>query len=258
MFKYLGRYLTKLFNECGAASNMVRSSIFWLFRAPFERREAFSQAVKIGINSLIVTTLTSTFTGMVLALQAGTTVNNILGEPMLIGSLVGFSLIRELGPVLTAVVISGRAGAAVTAEIGTMEVTEQIDALYTLGTNPLRYLVIPRYFAFMLTVPILTLFANFSGIIGGYLVSVHGLGVPATTYIEDITTFMTTGDFMHGFIKSFVFAFMIATVCCYKGLTTKGGAEGVGKSTTSAVVNSMVMILIIDYFLTAILGAFGI
>lgn len=237
---------------------MARSCLFWLWRAPFEWTEAFSQSVKIGINSLIVTTLTSTFTGMVLALQAGTTVQNILGEPMLIGSLVGFSLIRELGPVLTAVVVAGRAGAAVTAEIGTMEVTEQIDALYTLGTNPVRYLVLPRYFAFILTVPLLTLFANFSGIIGGYAISVHGLGVPATTYIEDITTFMSTSDFMHGFLKSFVFAFMIATVSCYKGLSTRGGAEGVGKSTTSAVVTSMVLILVIDYFLTAILGAFGI
>jgi len=258
MFKILGRYLIKLFNEAGAAANMTRSAIFWFFRSPFESSQAFDQAVKIGINSLLVTTLTSTFTGMVLALQAGTTVNNILGEPMLIGSLVGFSLIRELGPVLTAVVVAGRAGAAVTAEIGTMEVTEQIDALYTLGTNPSRYLVIPRYFAFMLTVPILTLFANFSGIFGGYLVSVYGLNVPSSTYMSDITTFMSTHDFMHGFIKSFVFAFMIATVCCYKGLATRGGAEGVGKSTTSAVVNSMVFILVIDYFLTAILGAFGI
>lgn len=258
MFKYLGRYLIKFLNECGAAAEMIRSSAFWLIRAPFEWKEANAQAVKIGIDSLTVTTLTSTFTGMVLALQAGTTVGNILGEPMLVGSLVGFSLIRELGPVLTAVVIAGRAGAAVTAEIGTMEVTEQIDALHTLGTNPLRYLVLPRYYAFILTVPILTLFANFSGIIGGYIVSVYGLNVPSSTYISDITTFMTTSDFMHGFIKSFVFAFMIATVSCYKGLSTRGGAEGVGKSTTSAVVTSMVLILVIDYFLTAILGAFGI
>ncbi|ACC97886.1 ABC transporter related [Elusimicrobium minutum Pei191] len=258
MFAVIGREIIIFFNECGKAFNMLRSCMFWLFKAPFEWAQAMQQSVTIGINSLTVTTLTSIFTGMVLALQGGNTISNILSEPMFVGTLVSFSLIRELGPVLTAVVVVGRAGAAVTAEIGTMQVTEQIDALYTLGTNPVRQLVLPRMFAFMLTVPILTLFANFSGIFGGYLVAVHGLGVPDVTYLEDITNYMNTLDFMHGFIKSIFFAFMVGTVCCYKGLDTKGGAEGVGRSTTIAVVTSMVLILVLDYFLTAILTAFGI
>lgn len=258
MFKKLGRFVINFFTQLGQASGMVYSSVFWFFRAPLEWRQTFIQTNRVGVDSMAVATLTSLFTGMVLALQAGTTMRNILSEPLYIGTVVGFSLIRELGPVLTAFVIAGRAGAAVTAEIGTMKVTEQIDALHTLGTNPIRYLVIPRIIAFMLAIPILTLFANIAGMFGGYLVSVKSLGVSSMVYMQDITTFLSIDDLMHGFIKSIFFAFMIAVVCCYKGLNTRGGAEGVGKATTAAVVISMVMILVMDYFFTAILTAVGI
>lgn len=237
---------------------MIRSCLFWLTHARFEFHQAVSQSVIIGVESLGVTALTSLFTGMVLALQAGNTIGNIFGDPIFVGTIVAFSLIRELGPVLTSVVVSGRAGAAVTAQIGTMAVTEQLDALYTLGTNPTRYLVIPRMFAFIFTMPILTLFSNLFGVIGGYLVAVYALGVPGEVYFSDITTFMDPEDFMHGFIKTYIFAFMIGTVCCYKGISTRGGAEGVGKSTTGAVVTTIVLILVLDYFLTAILTALGI
>lgn len=144
MFTNIGKYMTHLFNQVGGAAKMVRSSLFWLTHARFEFAQAVEQSVTIGVESFGVTALTSLFTGMVLALQAGNTIGNIFGEPIFVGTIVTFSLIRELGPVLTAVVVSGRAGAAVTAQIGTMAVTEQIDALYTLGTNPIRYLVIPR------------------------------------------------------------------------------------------------------------------
>lgn len=244
--------------QLGQASQMVSSCAFWLARAPLEFRQTMIQTTRVGVDSIAVAALTSLFTGMVLALQAGTTMRNILSEPLYIGTLVGFSLVRELGPVLTAFVITGRAGAAVTAEIGTMKVTEQIDALYTLGTNPARYLVIPRIIAFMIAIPVLTLFANVSGMLGGLMVSAHGLGVSPTVYINDIKTYIGTGDLMHGFIKSAFFAFMIAVVCCCKGLNTRGGAEGVGKATTAAVVISMVLILVADYFLTAILASLGI
>ncbi len=258
MFNSLGKFVINFLTQIGQASSMVYSCIFWFFKAPLEFAQTMQQTVKIGVESMIVAALTSLFTGMVLALQAGTTMQSILSEPLYIGTLVGFSLVRELGPVLTAFVVAGRAGAAVTAEIGTMRVTEQIDALHTLGTDPMRYLVIPRLIAFTLAIPILTLFANVSGMFGGYLVSVHGLGVSANTYVEDITTFIGIDDLMHGFIKSIFFAFMIGVICCYKGIYTRGGAEGVGKSTTQAVVASMVMILVFDYFLTAILNSLGI
>lgn len=258
MFYAIGKYVGDMLGQVGGATKMVRSCLFWLTHARFEFQQAVNQCVVIGVESLGVTALTSLFTGMVLALQAGNTIGNIFGDPIFVGTIVAFSLIRELGPVLTSVVVSGRAGAAVTAQIGTMAVTEQIDALYTLGTNPIRYLVIPRMFAFMFTMPILTLFSNLFGIIGGYLVAVYALGVPGEVYLSDITTFMDVDDFMHGFIKTFIFAFMIGTVCCYKGISTRGGAEGVGKSTTGAVVTTIVLVLVLDYFLTAILTALGI
>ena len=258
MVTALGRYVLGILNQVGGAAAMIRSCIFWLFRSRFEFHQAMAQSVIIGVESLGVTALTSLFTGMVLALQAGNTIGSIFGDPIFVGTIVTFSLIRELGPVLTSVVVSGRAGAAVTAQIGTMAVTEQLDALYTLGTNPIRYLVIPRMFAFVFTMPVLTLFSNLFGVIGGYLVAVYALGVPGEVYLSDITTFVDTSDFMHGFIKTFAFAFMIGTVCCYKGISTRGGAEGVGKSTTGAVVTTIVLILVLDYFLTAILTALGI
>ena len=258
MFKLIGKKIDSLLMQTGGAAEMIRSVLFWLGRSRLEWKQTVEQSVSIGVNSCGVTALTSLFTGMVLALQAGNTIGNIFGEPIFVGTIVSFSLIRELGPVLTGVVVSGRAGAAVTAHIGTMAVTEQLDALYTLGTNPTRYLVIPRLFAFLITMPVLTVFSNVFGVIGGYLVAAYALGVPGEVYFNDITTFMGVKDFMHGFIKSFIFAFMIATVCCYKGISTRGGAEGVGKATTGAVVTTIVLILVLDYFLTAILTAFGI
>lgn len=258
MFKELGRFILTFLDQLGQAASMVYSCLFWLFKAPLEFAQTMQQTVKIGVDSLTVATLTSLFTGMVLALQAGTTMQSILSEPLYIGTIVGFSLVRELGPVLTAFVVAGRAGAAVTAEIGTMKVTEQIDALYTLGTDPVRYLVLPRMIGFLIAIPVLTLCANFSGMFGGFLVSVNGLSVSSNVYVQDITTFIGVDDVMHGFIKSVCFAFMVGVVCCYKGLNTRGGAEGVGKSTTQAVVTSMVLILVLDYFLTAILNAVGI
>ena len=167
MFTYIGKKVDNLLAQLGGAAAMVRSVLFWLGRSRFEFDQAVRQSVSIGVDSFGVTALTSLFTGMVLALQAGNTIGNIFGEPIFVGTIVSFSLIRELGPVLTGVVVSGRAGAAVTAQIGTMAVTDQLDALYTLGTNPIRYLVIPRLFAFLLTMPVLTVFSNVFGVLGG-------------------------------------------------------------------------------------------
>ena len=254
----VGREFLSLAEALGSAALTLKSVIFWFFRSKFELRETAKQAVKIGVDSLTVTVLTSFFTGMVLALQMGQSMKNLFNEPMYVGTMVAFSILKELGPVLTSVVVAGRAGAVVTAEIGTMKVTEQIDALYTLGTNPTRYLLVPRYIAFMITLPLLTVFADFLGILGGLLVAVVKLGVSPSVYMNDIFTFLDISDFMHGFLKTFFFAFMIATVSCYKGLNTKGGAEGVGKATTEAVVASMVLVMIMDYFISALLVAVGI
>ena len=258
MLESLGRRSLLLAAKLGAVAHMLRSIVVWLFRTAPESREVVRQSVRIGVDSLAVTMLTSFFTGMVLALQMGHTSKKWFNEPLYIGTMVAFSLVKELAPVLTSIVVSGRVGAAVTAEIGTMKVTEQIDALYTLGTNPARYLLIPRYIAFMLTLPLLTVFADFTGILGGFLVSYVKLNVPSSVYWNDILTFMRVSSFMHGFVKSFGFAFMIATVSCYKGLHCGEGAEGVGKATTEAVVMSMVLVLVMDYFVSAMLVAVGI
>jgi phospholipid/cholesterol/gamma-HCH transport system permease protein len=254
----IGKKIILLSNKLAQTFYMISSAIFWLFNGRLEWTEIFKQTVRIGIQSISVTSLTSLFTGMVLALQSGYTSKSLFNEPIYVGSVVGFSLVKELGPVLTAIVVAGRAGASVTAELGTMKVTEQIDALYTLGTNPYSYLVIPRYIAFFIAVPILTVFSDFIGILGGFMVSVVKLKIATTVYWDDILVYMEIKNFMHGFIKSFFFAFTIATVSCYKGLFTEGGAQGVGKSTTESVVSTMVLILAIDYFISAVLVAIGI
>lgn len=254
----VGHEFLSLAQALGGAALMVKSVGFWLFRAKLEGGEITRQAVKIGVDSFTVTALTSFFTGMVLALQMGQSTKNLFNEPLYVGTMVAFSMLKELGPVLTSIVVAGRAGAVVTAEIGTMQVTEQIDALYTLGTNPTRHLLVPRYLAFLITLPLLTVFADFIGIMGGCIVGVVKLGVPSAVYFGDIFTYLEIKDFMHGFLKTYVFAFMIATVSCYKGLNTRGGAEGVGKATTEAVVVSMVLVMVLDYFISAFLVAVGV
>jgi phospholipid/cholesterol/gamma-HCH transport system permease protein len=242
----------------GRCCLMIKRMFFWLFNSKLEKKEVMKQTVRIGIESVGVVILTSLFTGMVLALQSGYTSKNLFNEPLYVGTVVGFSLVKELAPVLTAIVVSGRAGSSVTAEIGTMVITEQVDALYTLGTNPSTYLLIPRYIAFLIALPILTLFANVVGILGGFLVSYIKLGISSTVYFDDIFQYMEVKNFFHGFIKTFFFAFAIATISCYKGFYATGGAEGVGRSTTDSVVISMIMILAIDYFVSSLLVIIGI
>jgi phospholipid/cholesterol/gamma-HCH transport system permease protein len=254
----IGREVLGLAEALGAAALMLKSVVYWAFRSKLEFNETIKQCVSIGVNSVTVTALTSFFTGMVLSLQTGHSSQNLFNEPLYIGTMVAFTMLKELGPVLTSVVVAGRAGAVVTAEIGTMNVTEQIEALYTLGTNPTRHLLVPRYIAFMVMLPLLTVLADFLGILGGALVGVVRLDIPTSVFMNDIYTYVEIKDFMHGFLKTFAFAFMIATVSCYKGLHTKGGAEGVGKATTEAVVMSMVLVMVLDYFISAVLVAVGI
>lgn len=254
----IGREVLDLAEALGAGALMLKSVVYWAFRSKLEFKETIKQCVSIGVNSVTVTALTSFFTGMVLSLQTGHSSRNLFNEPLYIGTMVAFTMLKELGPVLTSVVVAGRAGAVVTAEIGTMNVTEQIEALYTLGTNPTRHLLVPRYIAFMVMLPLLTVLADFLGILGGALVGVVRLDIPMSVFMNDIYTYVDIKDFMHGFLKTFAFAFMIATVSCYKGLHTKGGAEGVGKATTEAVVLSMVLVMVLDYFISAVLVAVGI
>jgi len=253
-----GREAMAVSESVGRFAFLVRSTAAWMLRAPIEWRQVLNQMMRIGVESLPVTTMTTFFTGMVLALQTGASSKHFFNEPLFVGTVVSFSMVMELAPVMTALVVSGRAGAAIAAELGTMKVTEQIDALYTLGTDPIRYLVIPRVLAFLMVLPLLTVVADFSGCFGGWVVAYVKLGIPTSVYTSDIFDNMEIRHFMHGFLKTFVFAGIISFISCFKGITTTGGAEGVGKSTTSAVVLSMASVLIIDYFVTAILAAVGI
>ena len=258
VFGTFGGFLLRSAEETGQFVLLIRSTLQWMVRGRIEWRQTLIQMSRIGVDSLPVTAMTSFFTGMVLALQTGATSKHFFNTPLFVGTVVAFSIVMELGPVMTAIVVAGRAGAAIAAELGTMKVTEQIDALYTLGTDPVRYLVIPRMLAFMIVLPLLTVISDFTGILGGLFVSQVKYDIPTTVYWHDIIDNMLVRHFVHGFLKTFVFAFVVSMICGYKGITTRGGAEGVGKSTTSAVVASMVLILVLDYFATAMLNAMGI
>ncbi|MDE2293577.1 MAG: ABC transporter permease [Elusimicrobia bacterium] len=258
LLDFAGSWFLDLAETMGRAALLVRSTLFWLFRSRLEWRQTFQQMVRIGVDSFPVTAMTSLFTGMVLALETGSSFRSLFNEPLFTGTIVSFAIVKELGPVMTALVVAGRAGAAVAAEIGTMQVTEQIDALYTLGTDPVRYLVIPRVIAFFIMLPILTVFSDYAGVLGGCLVSYLKLDIPTTIYWHDVFDHLENKQFAHGMAKPFIFALCIGFISCYKGLNTRGGAEGVGRSTTQAVVVSMTAVLVVDYFLTAILVAVGI
>ncbi len=258
MITTIGKKFIKTSDDIGNAFLLLVKTVRSSFSEKQDRKNIINQMIQIGIMSVPVTALTSVFTGMVLALQTAYSTRNIFNEPIYIGSVVGFSMVKELGPVLTAVVVAGRVGAAIAAELGTMKVTEQIDALYTLGTNPIKYLAVPRFISIVVMLPILTVFADIIGIIGGFFVSVYKLGIAATVYKNDILDYMRVEDLCHGLIKSVFFALIIVTVACYKGFNCEGGAEGVGRATTQTVVISMVMILVSDYFLTALLVLFGV
>ncbi|MFC1709195.1 MlaE family ABC transporter permease, partial [Candidatus Omnitrophota bacterium] len=203
------------------------------------------------VDSLPIVTLVGLFTGMIFALQTAYLMKKLSSE-MYIASIVALSLTRELGPVLTALIVAGRCGAAITAEIGTMTVTEQVEALKTLATNPVKYLVVPRFLAMVFMLPILTLYADLVGIFGGYLICVNRLSISPSMYISTTFETLVNKDIMTGLIKTVFFGIIIALVSCYEGLNVKGGAEGVGKSTTTSVVISFILIIVADCFFTAL------
>jgi len=226
----------------------------WMFRRPFEAQNTLVQMLEIGVRSFPVVALTSLSTGMVLALQTALTLEyRFAGISQFLGGVVSLSITRELGPVLTALMVAGRVGSAIAAELGTMAVTEQLDALQTMATHPIQYLGVPRLLACMVMLPTLTIFADAIGIVGGGLVSVMYSGIPMSHYFDTVNFYLRMGDVMNGLVKTVVFGMTIATIGCYMGFTTTGGAEGVGRSTTRAVVISSIMILIFDYILTALL-----
>jgi phospholipid/cholesterol/gamma-HCH transport system permease protein len=207
---------------------------------------------EVGVRSLPVVLITAIFTGAVLALQTHSGFKRF-GAEGLVGSVVSLSITRELGPVLASIMVAGRVGSSMAAELGTMRVTEQIDALITMATDPVRYLVLPRFIASLLMLPILVVFADLIGILGGYIVAVNALGTSSTTYINRTLQYLEFADVSVGLIKAVVFGMIITIVGCQMGFYTEGGAEGVGRATTRAVVGASILILISNYVLTALL-----
>ncbi len=230
---------------------------------PFYWRDLTQQMDTIGVSSLGIVALTGLFTGMVLALQASVEMRQF-GATIYIGRLVGASAVRELGPVLTALMVTGRAGSGMAAQLGSMKITEQIDALNTLGVDPIRKLVTPRFIAGLIMLPLLTVMADVIAVLGGLLIAVVKLDLTATLYMRSVYQALAdTGfilryvpiDIFEGLLKPFVFGGIMALTSCYYGLNTRGGTEGVGRATTHAVVSSSVLILASDYFLTQLLIA---
>lgn len=247
----VGRQMLDFVEYLGALFLLIFETIYQLKRPP-RLRHVLVQMAHLGVDSLPIVLLTILFTGMVITLQ---TANEFIkyGAQSTVGGIVAISMGRELGPVLTGVVAAGRVGAAITAEISTMKVTEQIDALKVMATNPIGYLVIPRLLACMMMLPILVVFADVIGTFGGYLVATLYAGINSITYTQSIDTFLVVHDITGGLIKSVIFGAIIAIVGCYRGLCAPNGAVGVGKATTQSVVESIIMIFISNCFLSLIL-----
>ena len=250
----IGRTTISFFNTIGRISLFFGRALYHCFTPPFYGRLLGRQLIEIGYYSLPVVGLTAIFTGMVLALQSYTGFVRFNAEGA-VASVVVLSITRELAPVLAGLMVSGRIGAAMAAEIGTMSVTEQIDALTTLSTNPFKYLVAPRLIAGVLMLPLLVLVADIIGVFGGYLVSVYKLGFNPTVYLERTWDILEPLDVVSGIVKAAVFGFLISLMGCYHGYHSRGGAKGVGAATTNAVVSASVLILAFNYIITELFFA---
>ncbi|HEX6898184.1 MAG TPA: ABC transporter permease [Thermoanaerobaculia bacterium] len=242
--------------QTGGLGVLTARAFLAMFRPPYEIGLWVRQMEQIGVRSLFVASITTIFTGMVLALQTALSLPS-LGIKYYIGSVVSKSLVRELGPVLTALIVGGRIGSGMTAEIGTMKVTEQIDALRSMATDPVKKLVVPKLVATLIMLPALTLIGDALGILGGLIVAAFTLNLTPGLYLNDVFESLTLGDVMSGLAKSFFFAYFIAIVGCYNGLNTTGGADGVGRATTNTVVLAAILVLISDFFLTKLFYLFA-
>ncbi|MGQ0551029.1 MAG: MlaE family ABC transporter permease [Armatimonadota bacterium] len=247
----LGRAVLHALAQTGRASLMLVSAFRSIVRGHLELRQSIVQITRIGVGSVGLIFVTGLFSGMVLALQSSRQLIEF-GAEAFIGGLVGLSLAREAAPVFTAIVVAGRAGAGMAAEIGTMTVTEQVDALRVLATDPVRYLVVPRLIAAAFALPVLTIFANLVGGVGGYAVATATAGINSDQYLAAVQRFVLPYDLLAGLIKTVFFGLIIAAVGCFRGLYATGGADGVGRATTGAVVAAIAWILVVNYFLDLI------
>jgi phospholipid/cholesterol/gamma-HCH transport system permease protein len=250
----LGRVTLAFLARIGAVAFFTLRATSHCFRPPFYLRHIGKQMIDIGYYSLPVVGMTALFTGMVLALQSYTGFARFSAEGA-VATVVVLSMTRELGPVIAGLMVAGRIGASMAAEIGTMRVTEQIDALHTLSTNPMKYLVAPRLIAGTTMLPLLVLVADIIGVFGGYIVGVYKLDFNAATYLKQTFDFLEFMDVVSGLVKAAAFGFLISLMGCYHGYNSDGGAHGVGRATTNAVVSASILILVFNYAITELFFA---
>jgi len=248
----IGRVFLVFIAAVGRVTLFVWAAVSGLFRPPFYTKMLIKQVIELGYYSLPVVGMTALFTGAALAVQTYSGFSRFNAESS-VAIVVVLAITRELGPVMAGLMVAGRIGASYAAEIGTMRVTEQIDALSTLSTDPYRYLVLPRLIAGITMLPLLVLTGDILGVFGGYLVSVHNLGFAPYPYLKSTAEYLETKDVISGLIKASAFGFIVTLMGCYHGFNSKGGAQGVGAATTHAVVSASILILLSNYFLTALL-----
>jgi phospholipid/cholesterol/gamma-HCH transport system permease protein len=242
-------------SHVGAISLLFTQTVRETVRKKPEWSVILDQMHHLGVRSLAIATVTALFTGMVLALQTSYSLA-AYGAKLFVGDIVSLSLVRELGPVLTALMVGGRVGAGITAEIGSMKVTEQIDAIRAMAANPVRKLVVPKVLAIVIMLPILTVFADFVGIMGGMIMATTTLHQPAAFYMQHVVQALSVQDVLSGVGKSIFFALFISLIACHSGLSAEGGADGVGRATTQTVVAASLSVLVSDFFLTKFFLAF--
>ena len=252
VFAAIGRVVLNFFSQTGRLTVFTADAVSGVVRPPVYWTLIVQQMIRIGFFSLPVVGLTAFFTGGVLARQIYNGASRY-GAETFVPVVVLVGITRELGPVIAGLMVAGRVAAAIAAEIGTMRVTEQIDALTTLSTNPIKYLVVPRIVAAVISMPILTAIGDSIGVLGGYVLAVYYLDFNGTSYLKNTVDFAHQEDITSGLIKAAVFGFIVALLGCYNGFNSKGGAQGVGNATTNAVVASSILILLADYVLTALL-----
>jgi phospholipid/cholesterol/gamma-HCH transport system permease protein len=252
LFDRIGRTFLRLFEQTGLWFDALWRTIAWMFRPPYDVGEWFRQMVRVGVDSIPVVFLTTMFTGMVMSLQVHQGFARVHAEQF-VASVVALAMLRELSPVLVGLMVTGRVGSSMAAEIGTMRVTEQLDALKALATEPIQYLFVPRIIAGVVMLPFLCILGDALGIYGGYLVSVKLMNTNPVIYKQNTFQFLQLNDVWVGLIKASVFGLILTLTGCVRGYYTTGGAEGVGRATTYAVVSASLIILLSDFFLTKLL-----
>jgi phospholipid/cholesterol/gamma-HCH transport system permease protein len=258
---FIGKKTHAILNSVHVASTLINDTFYWslvspLKGKPIRGRASVSEMVKAGYNSVPIVAVISLFVGIILALQAAYQLKKV-GALIYVADLVGVSLTRELAPILTAIIVSGRSGSAFAAEIGSMKAAEEVDALVTMGINPVRFLVVPKLVALMVMLPALTMLADFIGILGGFLLSVAELGIHPHTYIQQTINALVMKDIITGLVKSLAFSAVITVVGAYQGFRVEGGAEEVGRRTTASVVVSIFLVIVFDLFFTTLFYFFA-